>query len=62
MKNDSVWGLSLAVIGITVLILAGSAVTGIDLPDRLIRLAGAAGIIALPVLVFTTVRKTGKGK
>ena len=39
-KNDLIWGFSLLVIGIVTLILAGSGMIGIDLPDVAVRILG----------------------
>lgn len=51
------WSLSLTVIGVTSLILAVSNIIGAELPDILTRILGIADLIALPFLIFSTVKK-----
>lgn len=51
------WSLSLMVIGATSLILAVSNIIGAELPDILTRILGIADLIALPFLIFSTVKK-----
>lgn len=59
MKNkiDLIWGISLIVIGISAILLAGSNIIGLTLPDIAIRMIGVLDIIALPVLIVATVKK-----
>lgn len=59
MKNkiDLIWGISLIVIGISAILLAGSNIVGLTLPDIAIRMIGVLDIIALPVLIVATVKK-----
>lgn len=59
MKNkiDLIWGISLIVIGISAILLAGSNIVGLTLPDIAIRMIGVLDIIALPVLIAATVKK-----
>ncbi len=59
MKNkiDLIWGISLIVIGISAILLAGSNIIGLELPDIAIRMIGVLDIIALPVLIVATVKK-----
>ena len=59
-KNDLIWCLSLMVIGIATLILAGSNVIGLKLPDIAVRIIGIVDLIALPVLAYTSVKKVRK--
>ena len=59
-KNDLIWGLSLMIIGIAAIILAGSNIIRIELPDIAVRIIGILDLIALPVLAYTTVRKIKK--
>ena len=59
-KNDLVWGLSLVLIGVATVILAGSNIVGIDLPDIAVRILGMVDLIALPFLVYSTVKKVKK--
>ena len=60
MNINRIWGLSAFIVGITVIISAGSNIAGISLPDWLIRTNGILGLVALVVLVYTTIRKTRK--
>lgn len=59
MKNkiDLIWVISLIVIGISTILLAGSNIVGLTLPDIAIRMIGVLDIIALPVLIVATVKK-----
>ena len=59
-KNDLMWGFSLLIIGVATVILAGSNIIGIELPDIAVRIIGIVDLIALPVLAYTTVRKIKK--
>ena len=54
---DLMWSLSLTVIGVATLILAVSNIIGAGLPDILTRILGIADLIALPFLIFSTVKK-----
>ena len=54
---DLIWGHSLIVIGVTSLILSVSNLIGAELPDILTRILGIADLIALPFLIFSTVKK-----
>ncbi len=51
------WSVSLVVIGIGTFVISAASIAGIDLPDILVRVLGIADLIALPVLVFATVKK-----
>ncbi len=59
-KNDLVWCLSLVLIGVATVILAGSNIVGIDLPDTTVRILGIVDLIALPFLAYSTVKKVKK--
>jgi len=59
-KNDLIWGFSLIIIGAATIILAGSNVIGVELPDIAVRIVGIVDLIALPVLAYTTVKKVKK--
>ena len=59
-KNDLVWSISLMLIGLATPILAGSNIVGIELPDVAVRILGIVDLIALPSLVYSTVKKTKK--
>ncbi|MBR6627851.1 MAG: hypothetical protein IKL04_07740 [Lachnospiraceae bacterium] len=61
-KNDLVWSISLLVIGIATIILAGGHIIGIEMSDIAVRIIGVIDLIALPVLAFTTVKKVKKDK
>ncbi len=58
--NDRIWCISLMIIGINTIILAGLNIVGIELPDILVRIIGIADLIALPFLAYTTVKKAKK--
>lgn len=62
MKNkiDLLWDISLAVIGVASVVLVGSNVIGLMLPDVAVRIIGALDIIALPILISTSVKKSKK--
>ena len=45
------------IIGAATIILAGSNIIGIELPDIAVRIIGIVDLIALPVLAYTTVKK-----
>lgn len=59
-KNDYVWSISLMVIGLSAFILAGSNVVGIELPDVVVWILGIVDLIALPLLVYSTVKNVKK--
>lgn len=58
MNNDRMWAISLFVIGIDTIVIAGASIVGIDIPDAIHRTLGIIELIALPVLVYTTVKRT----
>lgn len=60
-KNDLIWIISLVIIGIATVILAGSNIIGLVLPDVTVRIIGIIDLIALPFAAFTTVKKVKKG-
>lgn len=60
MNNDRMWAISLFVIGIATIIIAGANIVGIDIPDPVHLTLAIIELIALPVLVYTTVKKTKK--
>lgn len=55
--RDLIWALSLLVISIATMILAGANIVGIELPDAFKRIVGIVDLIALPFLVYTSVKK-----
>ena len=60
-KNDFIWSISLLTIGIASVILFGSNVIGLMLPDAIVRVIGIIDLIALPFAAFTTVKKLKRG-
>ena len=56
-RNDLLWSISLLVIGIATIILSGSNIIGIELPDIIVRIIGVIDLLFLPVLAYTTVKK-----
>lgn len=56
-ENDLIWGISLLTIGIATIILFGSNIIGLVLPDIIARVIGIIDLIALPYVAFTTVKK-----
>ena len=59
-KSDLMWSISLIAIGIATIILAGANIVRIDLPDMLVRLLGIVDLVALPILVYSTIKKVKK--
>ncbi len=59
-KDDLMWSLSLLIIGIATVILAGSNVIGTELPDVAVRIIGLVDLIALPILAYSTVKRIKK--
>lgn len=51
------WSISLMVIGITTVILLGTNILAIELPDIIIRVLGAIDLVCILVLTFSTVKK-----
>ena len=51
------WSISLIAIGIATIILASVNIVGIDLPDMLVRLLGIVDLVALPILVYSTIKR-----
>lgn len=61
-KNDLMWCFSLLIISVATIILAGSNIIGMELPDIVVRIIGIVDLIALPVLAYTTVKKVKKNQ
>lgn len=61
-KKNLMWSLSLITIGITSIILNGSNIFGLELPDLLTRVLGIINLIAIPVLIYSTVKRLKKEK
>lgn len=55
-RNRIMWGISLFIISIATFINAFSSLIGIKLPDILVRCIVVIQIIALPVLVYSSVK------
>ncbi|MGM9960242.1 MAG: hypothetical protein ACI32F_02890 [Allobaculum sp.] len=51
------WSFSLLTIAVASVILAGSRIIGADLPDLVVRLLGIIDLIALPVLIYSSIQK-----
>ena len=49
------WAGSLLTIGIASILMFGTNLIGIRLPDMIIRILGVCDLVALPILVATTV-------
>lgn len=56
-KINMMWAASLMAIGFVTIMLAGSDIIGIELPDVMVKTLGLIALIFLPVLVFSTVKK-----
>ena len=56
-KSDLMRSISLIAIGIATIILACANIVGIDLPDMLVRLLGIVDLVALPILVYSTIKR-----
>ena len=56
-KIERIWSISLIVIGLATFILAGSSVIGMEFPDIVVRIIGVIDLIALPVLVYSSLKK-----
>ena len=55
-KPPVMWSVSLLIISIVTLIIAFSNIFAIELPDVLKRLLGVIDLVALPVLIYTSVK------
>ncbi|MGN0696030.1 MAG: hypothetical protein ACI4J5_04600 [Oscillospiraceae bacterium] len=56
------WSISLILIGIATIILAGANIAAIELPDLIVRVLGVIDLVSLPVLAFSTVKKSKSKK
>ncbi len=61
-KNDLMWSFSLLIIGVATVILVGSNIIGIELPDVATRIIGIMDLVALPMLAYSTVKRIEKGQ
>lgn len=59
-KNDLVWSISLILISIATIVLVGSNIVELKLPDVAVRIIGIIDIVALPFLVFSSIKKVKK--
>lgn len=59
-KKNLMWSLSLLVIGVSSIILNGSNILGLELPDMLTRILGIINLIAIPFLVYSTIKRFKK--
>lgn len=59
-KLRRLWGISLMTAGVSTLVIVGASMAGVALPDAVIRMLGAVGIISIPVIAYTTVKLYGK--
>ena len=53
---DRLFAVSLALLGVSSLILGVTGLAGISLPDWAVRLTGVLTLISLPVLIYSTVK------
>lgn len=56
------WSISLIIIGIATIILVGAYIIAIELPDIAVKVLGVIDLVSLPVLAFSTVKKTKSKK
>ncbi len=56
-KIIRVWSISLIVLGVVTIILAGTKIAGIELPDMAIRVMGVLELVVLAVFGYTTARR-----
>ena len=61
-KINIMWSVSLIIIGVATITLAGANIIGIELPDIAARILGVLDLISLPVLAFSTVKKAQNKK
>lgn len=59
---NTMWSISLMVIGIATIILVGANAFAIELPDMIVRTLGIFDLVSLPVLAFSTVKKAKSKK
>ncbi len=61
-KINIMWSLSLIIIGVATIILAGANIIGIELSDIAARILGVLDLVSLSVLAFSTVKKAQNKK
>ena len=59
---NTMWSISLRVIGIATLFLIGANIFTMRLPDMIVRTLGIIDLVSLAVLVFSTVKKAKSKK
>lgn len=59
-KGNLMWSISLMVIGVSAIILNGSNLLNIELPDIMTRIIGITELIVLPFFVYSTIKKFKK--
>lgn len=59
---NTIWSISLIIIGIATIFLVGGNVFAIELPDMIVRTVGIIDLVSLPFLVFSTVKKAKSKK
>ena len=60
-KPSIMWSVSLLVISIVTLIIAFSNIFGIELPNVLKILLGVLDLVALPILIYTSIKSKKSG-
>lgn len=57
MKNwTRIWGVCMMILGCTAILLSGTRLLSLELPDAAVRLAGIIGLVTLPVFAFASVK------
>ena len=59
---NTMWSISLMVIGIATLFFIGANIFTMRLPDMIVRTLGIIDLVSLAVLVFSTVKKAKSKK
>lgn len=59
-KYTRLWSLSLITISVITVIWAVCNLVNIELPDVIVRIMGVLDICAIPVLVYTSIKKRDK--
>lgn len=59
-KHTRLWSLSLITISVVTVIWAVCNLVNIELPDVIVRIMGVLDICAIPVLVYTSIKKRDK--
>lgn len=58
MNVDKLWYITMILIGLITLTLFALRMFGIEVPDMAKRIIGILEIIAIPVLAYTTIKRT----